>query len=446
MPTPPLHTLPGTPTNLAHLGIQSRSMSAEPPIRADSGAPRQNWSIHDWGCPVARELGAPCAHCRPHAPKTSRKISAGRIGGVATDLDMHLYDMGVAGHRGRCLPEGIIGGPILATNDAFASGLTGLLEHPLAQVAPRHHLAGRKLTSSFAELMRRFVHQPRASAYMAIDGVEAAATVYTMIVDPQTNLSLDVLTAHNGEEIVAWFRRLPNPEDIRVVIIDPSVMERAALRAVLPKEVEIWTDPWHILNLIVKAMHAVRKHCGIKGERERLTPQGRKVDRLSTLMGRSGREVMKDKVRFKWLMDMLKTKDMLLGSWQRKEDFLANVHGAKSPEEAAAAFGEWRQRITPELQRFFAKPIKTIGKVWWKEFLASFGGERDRYGRLGTNGAESLNRRLKVFVKAMIGEVDPEAIRLRMLFAYGGGEVQDALHKLVREITAETAARYRHLT
>lgn len=448
MPTPPCHSLPGTPASLTLIGIPSRSLSAAPPRRAVTltGAPSQTLPVYEWGCPFAQRTGSPCIHCRPRAPRHSRTISAGKVGGVATDLDLHLYVMGVDDDRGRSLPEGVIGGPILATVDAYAAALAGTLEHPLARAKERHHVDGRKLAPGFAELKRRFSHQPRACAYMAIDGVEAAATVYTVIVNAETNQLIDVLLAHDGATITTWFRRLPNLDDIKAVIIDPSSMERKALRAALPPGVAIWTDPWHILKLVLTAMHAVRKHCGLKGQRERLSPQGRKVDRISALMGRSGREVAKDKGRFRWLMAVLKPAPMALGAWRLKEDFLANVFGAKSPQEAEPAFRAWEQRIPSELQRFFATAVKTIGQDWWTEFLASFGGDRTKTKRLGTNGAESLNRRLKTFVKAMIGEVDPEAIRLRMLFAYGGADLQRALYALVAEITAEVAAQYRDLT
>ncbi len=438
MPPRPVTHLPESAPPAVVLGIASRSMTVGAPeigIAAD-GSRHQTIALNDWACRFAQANGSPCAHCRPRTPKAAVPYSGGLLAGVPTTFLLRLYDMGGAW---RIVPPGLLAGSYRTTVANFQATLEDACVMPLSAASRRNRLDRRKVRRWLRRLFDEFdaAYQPRATRWMAMDGVQPVGTTYTNILDVESGAVLDVLPAYDGPTIIAWLKTLPNRDVIRVFAIDPSAMERRAIRDGLAGRngpvVVILLDHRHVIALLLKGMHEVRIACGLTGQRERLTENGRKVDRLKALMERSGRELDDD--QRVWLLKMLDREPMLRRAWECKEEFLATVMTAISPKMAAERFARWQARIPNDVRGYFATFVNTIGSEWRHEFTASFGP-----ARFGTNQVESLNRRLKEITRDLNGGHHHQAIRARMLFRYGTPQARRLIHDLIAQITAEVAA------
>lgn len=364
--------------------------------------------------------------------------------GVPTRLLLRRFRrVGPAGERICVLPPGFLDGNLGMTVRAAEAAILGALENPFAEVERRLGIPRRKVSMLMAEFLDAFSasYRPHGARVIGMDGVHLLGSNYTVIADVAGRSVLDLLDGHDLAIIRGWLQNLPGQDLVRVVTMDLSEMERAAVRAVFPRypgsgewPVRVVADKRHVLALVLQALARYRTALGSSRRREGRSGQMRRVETLKALVEKPGARLDADQEAWLQLQFARHSKGAALeAAYRVKEGFLA-VYACGNRRDAEAAFAMWRDRIPAAIAHVFATCVDTIGRSWREEVFSYFDG-----APVTTAYVEAVNRTLKRLVADGRGNLAFQALRARVLFAHGNDTTKQLMRRLAAEVPVALA-------
>jgi len=357
-----------------------------------------------------RATSAPCPGCGQWTPKVhSTRLQRKR--------DRRLWDKPVFlvlhKRRFRCLscrkvftePDPVCGVRRRSSQRLRAYLGQEALDQTVRRVAQKAGVGEALVRRCVTELARGLLQPPGTLPLARVLGLDEFSIrkgqVYdTAIMDIERKRVLGVVSGHRQKELTAFFTTLPNPEQVRVVVMDMCEAFRQAVELCLP-HAKIVVDKFHVLLHVHQALDQVRTSLqpqrGKKGEiyraryllltaAERLTPE--RQARLRELLGRYP------------LLQQAWTLKEASRSWYRS--------GSRAQAEANLALWQEdvRQHGPPPFRALFP-----MLRDWRQEILNYFD---HRY----TNGfVEGKNNRIKVIKRVAYGYRNNANFRLRILLA-----------------------------
>lgn len=355
-----------------------------------------------------RRRWAPCPRCGQETPKVhSTRIQRKR--------DRRLWDKPVFlvlhKRRFRCLrcgkvftePDPVCG-PRRRTSQRFRCQLgQEAIQQPVRHVARREGVGEALVRRCVTEAARRFLAAPDKPPPARVLGLDEFSIrkgqVYdTAVVDLEHKQVIGVLSGHRQEEVAVFFTSLPQPEQVRVVVMDMHEPFRQAVELCLPRA-RVVADKFHVLMHVHRALDQVRSSLqpsrGRKGElfraryllltgMERLTPE-----------------------RYARLVGLLSRYPVLQQAWGLKEAFRAWYH---SPNQAQAEEGLtlWENSVREQGPAPFQALLPML-RLWRQEILNYF-------DHPYTNGfLEGKNNRIKVIKRVAYGYRNAQNFRHRIL-------------------------------
>lgn len=258
----------------------------------------------------------------------------------------------------------------------------------------------RRCLTEEAERRRQATSTPGAPTVVGLDefSIRKGQVYDTAIMDLVHKQVLGVVSGHRQEEVAAFFSGLPQPEALKVVVMDMHEPFRQAVQLCLP-QARVVVDKFHVLAHVHRALDQVRTSLqaprGKKGELfqaryllwkggERLTPEQR------------GR-----------LHGQLARYPELRRAWALKEAFR---QWYRSPDRATATARllEWEAGVRAQGPAPFLRLFPML-RDWREEILNYFD---HRY----TNGfVEGKNNRIKVIKRMAYGYRNNSNFRQRIL-------------------------------
>ena len=238
--------------------------------------------------------------------------------------------------------------------------------------------------------------------------------------------AFDILENRNKQAVATRLARLDHRKSIELVTIDMWRPYRDAAAAVLP-DATVVVDKFHVVRMLNVACETVRKAL-----RAELTPAERRGlvnDRFLILKRKhrlNGKEHM-------MLSGWLENYPTLAMAYEIKEAGY-RIYDAKTRDEAAAAFEEWRASIPQEMKGAFGN-FERAWRNWREEILAYFECR-------STNAyTEILNNLIRTTNRVGRG-YSFEALRAKVLLSEGpekNAAARPAFQKMLsRDLTMET--------
>ncbi len=281
------------------------------------------------------------------------------------------------------------------------------IDQPVRHVAKREGVGEALVRRCFTEEARLWLEAPLKSIPTSILGLDEFSVkkgrVYdTAIVDLKGRQVIGVVSGHRQKEVEDFFNNLPQPEKVRVVVMDMHEPFRQAVEMCLP-QAKVVADKFHVLMHVHQALDQARVGLqpakGRRGElfharylllraSERLTPQG-----------------------YARLMEVLRQYPILARAWRLKEAF-RTWYGCSSRSEAEARLAQWEDAVREDGPMPF-KGLLPMLRIWRNEILNYFD---YRY----TNGfLEGKNNRIKVIKRVAYGYRNRANFRQRILLTNG---------------------------
>jgi transposase len=220
----------------------------------------------------------------------------------------------------------------------------------------------------------------------------------TAVVDLEHKQIMGVVSGHRQGEVAALFDALPEPEGVKVVVMDMHEPFRQAVELCLP-QAKVVADKFHVLMHVHRALDQVRTS---------LQPQkGRKGE-----LFRSRYLLLTGVERLTWerrvqLGELLDRYPPLRRAWALKEAFRA-WYCAANRAEAERRLVLWENSVREQGPEPFRALLPML-RIWRQEILNYF-------DHPYTNGfLEGKNNRIKVIKRVAYGYRNPTNFRQRIL-------------------------------
>jgi len=306
---------------------------------------------------------------------------------------------------GKCLPEpDPVCGLRRRTSQRFRRQLgQDAIDQPVRHVARREGVGEALVRRCVTEEVRRLLEtpdKPPPAKILGLDefSIRKGQTYDTAVVDLEHKHIMGVISGHRQEEVAAFFDNLPQPEKVKVVVMDMHEPFRQAVELCLP-QAKVVADKFHVLLHVHRALDQVRTSLqpqrGKKGELfhsryllltgvERLTPE-RQI-RLTNLLGHY---------------------PLLQQAWTLKETF-RTWYRSPTKTVAETKLILWEKAVRERGPKPFQALLPML-RLWRQEILNYF-----EYPY--TNGfLEGKNNRIKVIKRVAYGYRNAANFRQRIL-------------------------------
>jgi transposase len=278
------------------------------------------------------------------------------------------------------------------------------LARPFANVADEiglNEITVRRIFTEYVEVLNKeWETKVETPAWLGIDEVKLAGSMRCMMADVLGKSAIDLLPKRDKATVAARISKMPNRDQIRVVVIDMWRQYRQVAREVLP-QAEVVVDRFHVERLATRGLEAIRKSI-----RDDLTPSMRKQLKHDRFLLLTRPERLKDRGRFileTWMGNF----PSLEAAYEVKEGFY-RIYDHGEPETAGEMLDEWVAGIPKEMAWAF-KDLTTALRGWRPEILGFF-----KY-RVTNAYTEYLNGAVKQANRLGRGH-SFETIRAKLLF------------------------------
>ena len=244
--------------------------------------------------------------------------------------------------------------------------------------------------------------------------------------DPIRKRTLDILPSRKKGDLISYFDRVENRENVRYVISD-MYETYLIITKIMFKNAKYVVDRFHYTEYIMNALDNIRirlqKTYGYNSREYKLLKNKKNISLLRkhyndinwyvyTKRYEHGRYV--DKLPINILNEMLSINEELDRGYQLKELFLDIVEYDLTPEEAKIELESWIDLcIESEIEEFI-EASKTINN--WLEYICN-----SYIDRRFTNGyTEGLNNKIKVIKRNAYGYKNFDFFRLRLMYIFNG--------------------------
>lgn len=245
---------------------------------------------------------------------------------------------------------------------------------------------------------------PAPLRVLGIDEAMLAGELRATLCNIQEGTIIDILPTRRWQSVFHAIHALPFKAQIEVVTIDMWAPYLHAVRGALG-DVPVVVDKFHVVRMADEALDRLRvdlaRSCKHVGDAKRLRKANRIFRRHSHQVGNFTRLRM-DALLQNW--------PVLADAYAAKEDFY-DIYDARDRKDAEARYDMWRARLSPCLQRVFAK-LLTATKNWRECMFAYFDFPH-------TNATtEALNGLIKRLNRNGMG-YDFEIIKAKALLTHG---------------------------
>jgi transposase len=278
---------------------------------------------------------------------------------------------------------------------------------PVRHVACKEDVGEALVRRCVTEEARRILGAPQRGLPARILGLDEFSIkkrqVYdTAVVDLEKKRVLGVVSGHRKSEVADFFTHMPEPDGVRVVVMDMHEPYRQAVELCLPRA-NVVVDKFHVLMHIHRALDQVRS--GLQPQR------GKKGDLFRArylLLTASERLTEGQRAQLK---ELLSRYPVLGHAWRLKEVF-RDWYRSTTRIQAEAKLILWEKTIREEGPAPFRRLLPML-RIWRHEILNYFDYPY-------TNGfLEGKNNRIKVIKRMAYGYRNPANFRQRILLTNG---------------------------
>jgi transposase len=221
-----------------------------------------------------------------------------------------------------------------------------------------------------------------------------------IVTNIEAGLVIEMWPGATIKELVECFRKLPNPERIKIVVIDMSPTLLAAVREVFPHAV-IVIDLFHIQKKINEGMDNVRKRLRKGLPRKKGQQNMCRRELLRKRQDQLKPAELEERERWFEHLPQLRLAQQVVESCLR-------IWHSSSSKTAKRRLADWRMKFPPELREDFKELLSSFRD--WEEFIINF------FDHRYTNAfTESSNRLIKDIVRET-RSCDFDTLRARVIF------------------------------
>ena len=277
------------------------------------------------------------------------------------------------------------------------------INQPVRHVARREGVGEALVRRCVTEEARRLLGAPQRVPPARVLGLDEFSIkkrqVYdTAVVDLERRQVIGVVSGHRGAELADFLTAMPDPEEVKVVVMDMHEPFRQAVELCLPRAAVV-VDKFHVIAHIHRAMDQVRS--GLQPQRGN---KGELFRARYTLLTAAERLTKGQRAH---LMEVLDRYPALNCAWFLKESFRGWYRSA-THSEAEAGLILWERMVREQGLEPFRRLLPML-RIWRQEILNYF-----TYPY--TNGfLEGKNNRIKVIKRVAYGYRNPTNFRQRIL-------------------------------
>jgi len=295
-------------------------------------------------------------------------------------------------------------GPRRRTSQRFRQELgQQAIDRPVRHVARKEGVAEALVRRCVTEEASRLLEAPAKPTPARILGLDEFSIkkgqVYdTAVVDLEHKQVMGVVSGHRQQEVAAFFNAFPEPEEVKVVVMDMHEPFRQAVELCLP-QARVVADKFHVLWHVHRALDQVRSSLqpvrGKKGE----------LFRSRYLLLTAAERLNPEK--YGRLLDFLWGYPLLQRAWALKEAFRV-WYSSPTRVQAEVKLALWENWVKEEGPEPFRGLLPML-RNWRQEILNYFDYPY-------TNGfLEGKNNRIKVIKRVAYGYRNQANFRQRIL-------------------------------
>ena len=257
----------------------------------------------------------------------------------------------------------------------------------------------RHVFDDYVERMNQTVHF-ETPEIMGIDELKIIGQYRAMITNVEKLALYDMLPTRKKADLIAYFKRIPDKHNVRVLTMDLWNVYRQVAQAQFPGRI-IVADRWHVLRManeaVEKTRKAVRKTLNTRTRLKLKNDRFLLLARWNTLSG-AQRDLLNA-----WERDF-----PVLGAAYRTKEAFHDLYHCESRSEAERAATEWIDSIPSEVSDNFREVVHAL-RSWWTEIFNWY------ECQISNAYTESINRIAKDMNRMGRG-YSFEVIRARLVF------------------------------
>lgn len=237
--------------------------------------------------------------------------------------------------------------------------------------------------------------------WMGLDEIYLLKKPRCVVTNVKEGTIIEVLANRNKATVMAYLKRLPDKQMVKVVTMDMWGAYRDAVEKWLP-DADIIIDKFHVVRMATSAVDAVRK--SIRSELS--TAQRRRMMRSRFVLLKRQADLDDDS---RAILDAWTKQFPMLGTAHRLKEEFHDIFALPTKDQAIAAYDAWEASISKELTKPF-QALRTAVTNWRPQIFNYF-------EHRATNAmTEALNGVAKGIQRSGRGYSFP-AIRAKMLYS-----------------------------
>lgn len=292
---------------------------------------------------------------------------------------------------------------------------------PFAQVAADAGVSEQTVRDIFTELGRRLEQNKKTALacgstprYLGVDECYIDGVARFVIIDLERHRTFELLPKKDKLTVSRYLIQLPQPEQVKAVVMDMCVPYRDVVRRFLPTA-KIVIDKFHVLRLANKAVMAMRQY--IRDE----LPEAERTQCMPNNLSRKGKGKRSRFLLLKRPHRLTEREQRTLKEWQEqhaqikvvyefKEEFF-NIWQLHDRREAERRYDDWAHRVRNhplEIKLAFHELLRAVDN--WRAEVFNY------FEHRVTNGpTEARNNVMKSMQRQGRG-YDFDTVRTQMLY------------------------------
>lgn len=279
-------------------------------------------------------------------------------------------------------------------------------------IARQEHLSESTVKDIFVKWAKKATQRQKQQRVRVL-GIDELALKkrhkqYVLILsDLERHCILAILPDRKQETLLAWLKRHPDREQIKVVSTDLWEPYRQAVQQALPHARQV-ADRFHVMKQLNERLTQARRSI-----QKQADPETYAILKGSRWILVKARHDLSPEEEIK-LQQILTICPELRVMYLLKEEFRAICDKVQSREQAARFLRAWICKVQATGDKRLLKFVKTLTN-WWDEFLNYF------INRVTQGFVEGINNAIRATIRRAFGFRNFDIFRLQILAQYGGG-------------------------
>ena len=269
------------------------------------------------------------------------------------------------------------------------------------EIASRFNVSETTAMRYFCLFNKKVTALPEVVSVDEFKGNSGGQKFNTLVVDPKNRRILDVLPNRNESDLIRYFSKFPNKNEVKYFVCDMNPHFRTVAKTCFPNA-KIIADKFHVVRQVTWAMERVRKN-----EQEKLPDRHRKYFKKSRYLLMKPMEKLTEEEMDR-LSLMFEMAPRLADAYRLKNEFLKVSHSNSSAEGRQKLIDWLFSAELMEMEEFRA--CINAYRNWFDEILNAMDVP-------WTNGyIEGCNNKTKVLKRVCFGMRNFSNFRKRILF------------------------------